>query len=167
MAWLFFQCFCSNLLLAQYSYSRISANLHVPYYYNNRNRACIHTCTYTHCTCVYTENVKLNEMSLSSIFRSQRAFICNHDSHWLTVRKLGHQVHVHTCICIYILYIPVHVLSNNFCVFISSLCTVVQSEFSSEETGTHIRYISQPLLAPVENGRSVTDMANILGCCLV
>jgi hypothetical protein len=25
-------------------------------------------------------------------FSDQRAFICNHDSHWLTVRKLGLQV---------------------------------------------------------------------------
>ena len=41
---------------------------------------------------------------LFPLFRSQQAFICNHDSHWLTVRKLGHQVksdvHGHVLQCI-------------------------------------------------------------------
>lgn len=36
-----------------------------------------------HCWCTCT---------FSSWYRSQQAFICNHDYHWLTVRKLGHQV---------------------------------------------------------------------------
>ena len=34
---------------------------------------------------------------ISSVFNfsEQKAFICNHDSHWLTVRKLGLQVYIH------------------------------------------------------------------------
>ena len=76
-------------------------------------------------------------------FRSQKAFICNHDAHWLTVRKLGQQVQY------------THIVSH--CIVIMLLLfIVVQPQLTTEETRADIGHISQPLSTPATDGRLST-----------
>ena len=76
-------------------------------------------------------------------YRSQQAFICNHDYHWLTVRKLGHQV------CVVVWHGGIYFTSTSFqpSIWVMPNVHVYNSPLSFSPPFT----ISAPLSSPLSS----------------